>query len=1244
MTGGARSPAALLGRSGRRALVLLAVLSALKAVALILIAEAVTAGIVAIVDGTAADGTGAWRGAVILGLAGAVLRGALVWATRVVARRTTSASKAELRGELAKRLMSSRDPHVGAMTALGTKSLDELDAYFTTFLPALANALVVPVSIGAWILAADWLSAAIIAVTIPLVPVFMVLIGQHTRDEAARASNALLRLSEHLVELARGLPVLVGLGRVREQDRALSRLSDEHRVRTMRTLRTAFMSSLALELISTVSVAVVAVFIGLRLVYGSMDLGTGLLVLILAAECYAPFREAGAAYHASEDGVNALRRVRAVLERAGQRPLFASADTSDDGMGGAGSGAAAPADREISVRELGVAFPGRAPLFADFSCTIPAGSTVLLDGPSGSGKSTLLDVLAGRLGSGAEDAPRAGRRSAEHDRAEAAASDRSTDPPPPEAPRVSGRVLGVDPGLIAWVPQHPRTFAETLAGELILHVAGAGPTPREAEGLRERAVGVLAELGLGDPERSPATLSPGELRRLAIARALLRVDEGATLLLCDEPTAHLDPVSAQRVRAAIAGRSGSEQRLTTVIASHDPLAQRLCGLRISVPSGAVSDGTAAWAATARSTATVGDGAEAAERDTATEPPDAPRSRAGADWAEPGPAPSRRAADAPPGPGAARAGRASDPADGAASRGAALQELGRFLRPARWRFILAALLGTLAVGFGIAQTALSGWLIVSAAEQPPIMLLTVAIVGVRFFGIGRAALRYAERIALHDAVFRGAGSLRTRLWDEMATSGLRFSGLRRSDQTFGLFIGDVDRIRDEVPRVLLPPVVAAATLAGLGIAAALVLPSALPPLLLLALIGLLLAPLMARFADRRAAEREHAAKSRLGGVFASALSAAPELHVHGVSDSVVARLDALESEAGRSSRRSAWAEGLGQALAVLASVGAACAIIATAAPLGGAAHGDGKLLAVFALATLALAEPLLDAVTAVQRSGSLASALSRVAEVRARLRADPATAASAAPAPAPDVDAEDPAAGLELDDVTARWPGQRRPVIAGLSERVRPGEWLTVTGPSGSGKSTLLAVILGHLPPERGEVRAGGLPVEPDVSGRIAWCPQDAHLFDSTLRANLLLARPASRRPDEAEMRSALERVGLGPLLDGLADGLDTRIGASGGHLSGGQRQRVAVARTLLTGAPVVLLDEPTAHLDETGAAELSEDLRRALRDAAVVCVTHRSGDIRPGDIRRALRAGTDRRAAPESDWTGAQECGRRLSR
>jgi ATP-binding cassette subfamily C protein CydCD len=467
-------------------------------------------------------------------LAGAVLaRALLAWANQSVAARAAAGAKEELRAALldaALRLGPEWLAEYGPaeLTALATKGLDALDDYFARYLPALITAALVPPLVGAWILVQDWRSAILIAITVPLIPVFAILIGRFTESRASAAADATARLAGHLLELLRALPVLTAFGRAAAQAGAVRRVSQEYRRRTLATLRVAFLSALALEIIATLSVALVAVDIGVRLVAGSLGLATGLLVLILAPECYLPLRAAGAAHHASEDGLEAVRRVTEVL------------DAADDSVGaeeGRVPKGVQPGSlrHRLDVLDLRVVRRGRyAPDGLTFS--VEQGKLARLDSPSGSGKSSALAVLLGFA------TPDAGLVLV--DGAELSTLD-----------------IGEWRRQIAWIPQRPTFSAPTVTDELRSAIAEYGDVD-DAE-LHEVAASVAA---WHLRERPVDELSTGERQRVAVARALLRVRRGAWLLLADEPTAHLDSATAAVVHGAI--EHAVDNGAAVVLATH----------------------------------------------------------------------------------------------------------------------------------------------------------------------------------------------------------------------------------------------------------------------------------------------------------------------------------------------------------------------------------------------------------------------------------------------------------------------------------------------------------------------------------------------------------------------------------------------------------------------------------------------------------------------------------------------------
>ncbi|UXM93404.1 thiol reductant ABC exporter subunit CydD [Paenarthrobacter sp. JL.01a] len=1107
------------GQTTRPALYALGLMSALKALSLVLMAQAV-----AVMLAGLATGSSEWNNSLLWGAVGAVLRSLTVWGQGIAARHAALGVKEELRARLLRRSLDDGGPssvegmNDGGLAILATRGLDALDDYYTQYLPALVNCATVPLLIGARILFADWVSAVVIVLTVPLVPLFMVLIGRHTEDQVREAQTTLRKLSGHILELAKGLPVLVGLGRASEQRAALEDISEQYRTKTMGTLRTAFLSALALELIATISVAVVAVFIGVRLVAGDMALEAGLLALILAPDCYLPLRELGTAHHASDDGRAALETTNTVLKAPPQRPL--------PDAGGTGDG-------DIVVTGLTVTYRGRpAPAVGPVSFIAPKGRITALDGHSGAGKSTVLGVLAGLIGQG-------------------------------PAATVEGRVAGAEPGTVAWVPQHPVMVCETVQQEIELYLEGYGEgvEPAAARVLRNASAGHLAG-------KHPAELSPGELRRVALARGLARAEAGATLLLLDEPTAHLDDMSAEAVRRAIESLRGTA---TIILVAHDAATRALADHVVQLGRPGQATGT--------DTALAGRGTGAAEQ-----------SAVGAGDAFPAGA-GVQAVD-----------------DGAAASAGSLKRLVGVLKPVRWKFVAAGIVAVLAALFAVALSGLSGWLIIRASEQPPILYLLGAIVGVRFFGIGRAVLRYCERLLTHDAVFAAMTRLRGVLWASLSRRALSLRRLLQGGNVLGSIVDDVDTLRDLLPRVALPPVTAVAVGGAAILATGIVLPPALPAVLLTFVLGLAVAPLLAVLADRNAAKAGQLLRSTVLRGVAAALDARAELHANNVGQPVISNLGAKDRAATLSAKRSAWAEGLGQAVVVLG-----CSVSALwAGTLGAPSVLDGavapELVAVIVLMHLALVEPFAGMVSAVRQAPALADVLGKVAASGALdASRDPGTQENddCGTKHLPDRPGRQ---GLELSGAAAAWPGGPT-VFAGLDAVAEPGRWLAVTGPSGAGKSTLLSVLLGFLPLTGGTAK---------LTGSAAWCPQEAHLFDSTVRGNLLLSRPAGRKPDDEEMYKALAAVGLDAAVRALPGGLDARIGPGGSFLSGGERQRLAMARTLLTGASVLLLDEPTAHLDAASAREMMTILRAGLKDVTVVLVTHNPEDIDPSDARLEL--------------------------
>ncbi|GII77285.1 hypothetical protein Sru01_22670 [Sphaerisporangium rufum] len=476
--------------------------------------------------------------------------------------RTATALKSVLRHRLLARLgglgpARLADRRSGELVTLAGRGLDALDAYITGYLPAVAVAAVVPVAVLVRLAVADLATAVIVLVTLPLIPVFGALVGRHTREVTEGQWRALSRLGGHFLDVVRGLPTLRAFGRAGHQVTVIREVADAHRSATMRTLRVAFLSSLVLELVASLSLALVAVPVGLRLLSGSLDLRTALLVLLLAPEAYIPLRAVGTRFHAAMEGVAAADEAFAVLEGDAE----ADRDAAPPRPAGIPDGPGVPAGvPEIRLEDVTVRYPGRAePALDGVSLVIAPGERVALVGESGAGKSTLLHLLLGFV--------------------------------TPE----SGRVLagGVDLATLdldrwrrrlAFVPQRPHLFTATVADNIALgpdtgeeRVRAAAAAAGAAEFVAELPQGYRTVVG----ERG-ADLSAGQRQRLALARAFCRPE--ADLLLLDEPTARLDGRSEAAVIAATGALAAGR---TALIVAHRPAMIGLADRVVRVHAGRI---------------------------------------------------------------------------------------------------------------------------------------------------------------------------------------------------------------------------------------------------------------------------------------------------------------------------------------------------------------------------------------------------------------------------------------------------------------------------------------------------------------------------------------------------------------------------------------------------------------------------------------------------------------------------------
>ncbi|HEY5878061.1 MAG TPA: thiol reductant ABC exporter subunit CydC [Nakamurella sp.] len=524
--------------------------------------------------------------------------------------------------------------------------------------------------------------------------------------------------------------------------------------------------------------------------------------------------------------------------------------------------------------------------------------------------------------------------------------------------------------------------------------------------------------------------------------------------------------------------------------------------------------------------------------------------------------------------------------------------------ARWRLIGAAIVGGLASACAVGLMATSAWLIARAAQQPPVLYLMVAVVSVRALGIGRGVLRYVERLISHDAAFRVLGGIRERLVAHLAVIAPAALPMWRRGDLLARTVDDVDDAGDAFLRGLLPLAGAALVGAGTIVLSFLILPAAGVALAVALVVACMLVPALTARRSARVegrAVRQRAARARL---VAELLDDLPELTV---SDGLAGRIDELdriEADNRRVAAGTARAGGVAAGVAVAAMGAAVWAAAFFGVPAVVSADLDPVLLAVVVLTPLALTDT-------VQAVGVAAAALHRASAALRRLFDVMDTPPVTAPPPAHPRPLPEKADGptIRLRGVGARWPGADRDALTDLDLDLIPGRRIAVVGESGSGKSTLLAVLLGFLTPTAGRITVDGVDtadLDPDrLRTLFAWCDQRAHLFDSTVAENVRLARPDA---EDGQVEAALRDAGAGPWLDGLPLGMHTSVGEHGRAVSGGERQRVALARAILADRPLLLADEPVAHLDPAAADAVTARILRPDPRRCILLVTHRPQD------------------------------------
>ena len=1070
-----------------------------------------------------------------------------------VANRLGSAVKATFRERALEHMFKLGVQHKerhGDVIHMLTDGLEQVDAYVARYIPQILYAIMIPLIMGIAIVDTLPIIGIILIITVPLIPFFMILIGKQADRLNKEQWERMSFLSGHFLDVLQGITTLKLFGRAKDQIKVIGRLSEEFKDSTLRVLRVAFLSALVLELVSTISTALIAVYLGLTLLDGEIPFFSAFFILLLAPEFYTPFRQLGAAFHTGMAGKTSILKYEEFMNRQPSLPIGGQSQLKGE-------------VQAIEIKDLTFTYEDSENGVQHISLEAKRNSPIMLVGESGAGKSTIAHIIGGFL----------------------------------TAPKGSVTIDGFDlcdidiewwRQQIIYVSQHPHIMKGTLRDvlsfgmnvsdeeiiEACKEVQLLDVINRQQDGLDT----VISEGGLG--------LSGGERQRVALVRAFLR--KGQVLIL-DEVTAHLDVKTEAIISSAIKRLMDNKiviiigHRLQTMhwastlyVLKHGRIIQQGSYAKLIAVDGyfkdLVTSGLGEFSSAIEAQLKTGtsfslearqeidnsirvdnQGAYVIDQDT-IQTPEVSTSKMGIQgW----------------------------------------KLLFAVLSPAKWSLVLALIFTFLTVFMNVGLLTVSAWLLASAALQPGLTYLSLAIVGVRFFGVSRAVCRYFERYTSHRMAFQGLYGLR--VWFYAHLEPLAPAILKRfgAGDMLGRIMGDIEVLQFFYLRTLIPPAAAIALTILVAYGVSTIDNSLVAPIVLAAFILGLVLPLGVYAHNKQSLTAIGPQQGEYKSLLSDTMDSLEDVISYGNEQLVYDRIQHMMSTVDANKGIIERGMNLGNTL-FLGGVQITVVIVAILAANALTGAWASVMVAVAAIGTQAWFEALQPMIAAVHHGAESKVATSRL------------IALAHEPIPVVEPNAPKPLNAnreITFTDVSFGYDAHRR-IYEHLRLDIKQGQSIAIVGASGSGKTTLFN-MLERLYDYSGSIHVGDVELK-DISidtwrNALGTITQDTYIFHASFEDNIRLARPDA---SSADLEHAIDRASLRSVVERLPDGIRTIVGNGGHGLSGGERQRVALARLFLRKPQVVLLDEPLEGLDQVTRKALHRDLMEYVQDKTCLYITH----------------------------------------